>query len=86
VLMPARTLQGLPVLVGLMESDFEEYGPLVHIGVNSIWRLLELHGAAAMNRICRLLAAHGLAHNLVHALRSAIAYTKDPKVPLPPSQ
>ena len=71
------------MLVGLVEPDFEEHGPLVHIGVNSIWRLLELHGAAAMNRICRLLAAHGVAHNLVHALRSAILYTKDPKVKPP---
>jgi hypothetical protein len=70
--------------VGLIEPDFEEFGPLVHIGVNSIWRLLELHGGTPINHICRLLSAHGLAHNLVHALRSAIAFTKDPKVPLHP--
>ena len=80
-------VQGLPVLVGLVESNFKDHGPLVHIGVNCIWRLLELHGTLSMNQICRLLAAAGIAHNLVHALKSvtAQAWLLESKVPLKPA-
>ena len=83
VLILSPGLQGLPVLVGLVESNFKDHGPLVHIGVNCIWRLLELHGTLSMNQICRLLAAAGIAHNLVHALKSvtAQAWLLESKVP-----
>lgn len=75
-------LQGVPVVVGLVERNFKEHGPLVHVGVNCIWRLLELHGMLSLNQICRLLAAAGLASNLVHALKAAVAQArlKDAKV------
>lgn len=73
-------MQGLPVLLGLIEPDFEEYGPLVHIGVHSTWRILELHGSVSVNQICRLLSGAGLAQRLVFALGSAIAYSRDIKV------
>ena len=70
------------MVLGLIEPDFEEFGPLVHIGVHSIWRILELHGSVSMNQICRLLSGAGLAHRLVFALGSAIAFSRDQKVGL----
>ena len=73
-------MQGLPVVLGLIEPDFEEFGPLIHIGVQCIWRILELHGSVSMNQICRLLSGAGLAQRLVYALGSAIAFSRDIKV------
>ena len=70
------------MVLGLIEPDFEEFGPLVHIGVHSIWRILELHGSVSMNQICRLLSGAGLAQRLVFALGSAIAFSRDQKVKL----
>lgn len=70
------------MVLGLIEPDFEEYGPLVHIGVHSIWRILELHGTVSMNQICRLLSGAGLAQRLVSAMGSAISYSRDLKVSL----
>lgn len=62
--------------MGLVEPSFKDNGPLVHIGVDSIWRLLELHGSLSVNQICRLLATSGLAANLVTALQSATAQAR----------
>ena len=50
-------LQGLPVLVSLVETDFQKYGPLIHVGVNSVWWTLELQGMSNMKKSSRLLAA-----------------------------
>ncbi|KAL3139702.1 hypothetical protein ABBQ38_004012 [Trebouxia sp. C0009 RCD-2024] len=60
--------QGLPVLVGLIEDNVTENGKLTGIGVDCIWRVLELHGTGPLNHLCRLLANAGLPHRLMRAL------------------
>ena len=61
-------LQGLPVLVGLIEDNVAESGKLTGIGVDCIWRLLEVHGTSPLNHLCRLLANAGLPHRLMRAM------------------
>ena len=56
------------MLVGLIEDNVTENGKLTGIGVDSIWRVLELHGIGPMNHLCRLLANAGLPHRLMHAM------------------
>ena len=58
------------MLVGLIEDNVPEYGKLTSIGVDCIWRLLELHGAGPLNHLCRLLANAGLPNRLMHAMFS----------------
>lgn len=61
-------LQGLPVLVGLIEDNVAESGKLTEIGVDCIWRVLEVHGMSPLNHLCRLLANAGLPHRLMRAM------------------
>jgi len=61
-------LQGLPVLVGLIEDNVAESGKLTGIGVDCIWRVLEVHGMSPLNHLCRLLANAGLPHRLMRAM------------------
>ena len=61
-------LQGLPVLVGLIEDNVAESGKLTGIGVDCIWRVLEVHGTSPLNHLCRLLANAGLPHRLMRAM------------------
>ena len=61
-------LQGLPVLVELVEERYVTDGQLLHVGINCIWRVLELHGPVPVNTLCRLLGAAGLALRLVRSL------------------
>ena len=61
-------MQGLPVLVGLVEDSVAENGKLTRIGVDCIWRLLEVHGTGPLNHLCRLLANAGLPHRLMCAM------------------
>lgn len=63
-----HSAQGLPVLVGLIEDNVTENGKLTGIGVDCIWRVLELHGTGPLNHLCRLLANAGLPHRLVRAM------------------
>lgn len=65
---PASLLQGLSVLVGLIEDNVAENGKLTGIGVECIWRVLELHGIGPLNHLCRLLANAGLSHRLMRAM------------------
>ncbi|DBA67330.1 TPA: hypothetical protein ACH3X2_001627 [Trebouxia sp. C0005] len=60
--------QGLPVLVGLIEDNVAESGKLTEIGVDCIWRVLEVHGMSPLNHLCRLLANAGLPHRLMRAM------------------
>ena len=62
--------QGIPVLVSLVEDRFGECGYLTHTGIKCVWHVLELHGAAALNHLCRLLAADGFPFRLLRALNS----------------
>lgn len=62
------SVQGLPVLVGLIEDSVTENGKLTGIGVDCIWRVLEVHGSSPLNHLCRLLANAGLAHRLMRAM------------------
>ena len=61
-------LQGLPVLVGLIEDNVAESGKLTGIGVDCIWRVLEVHGTSPLNHLCRLLANAGLPNRLMRAM------------------
>ena len=63
--------QGMPVLAAMVEDDFADGGAMTRAGLACTWRLLELHGPAALNSLCRLLAAAGLAPRLVAALGAA---------------
>lgn len=65
-------LQGIPVLVSLVDERFSECGMLTHIGVKCIWHILELHGNVPLNHLCRLLAADGLPYRLLRALNAII--------------
>ena len=61
-------LQGLPVLVGLIEDNVAESGKLTGMGVDCIWRVLEVHGTSPLNHLCRLLANAGLPNRLMRAM------------------
>ena len=61
-------LQGLPVLVGLVEDNIAEHGKLTSIGIDCVWRVLEIHGISPLNHLCRLLANAGLPHRLMRAM------------------
>ena len=61
-------MQGLPVLVGLIEDNVTESGRLTGIGVDCIWRVLEVHGTSPLNHLCRLVANAGLPHRLMRAM------------------
>ena len=63
-------MQGLPILVGLVEDDMADNGNLTRIGVQCIWRVLEVHGAGPLNHLCRLLSNAGLPHRLMRAMLS----------------
>lgn len=63
-------MQGLSVVVGLVEDNMADNGTLTQIGVQCIWRVLEVHGAASMNHLCRLLSNAGLPHRLMRAMLS----------------
>ena len=63
-------LQGLPVLVGLVEDNMQDNSSLTQIGVQCIWRVLEVHGAGPLNHLCRLLSNAGLPHRLMRAMLS----------------
>lgn len=63
-------MQGLPVLVGLVEDNMADNGNLTQIAVQCIWRVLELHGAGPLNHLCRLLSNAGLPHRLMRAMLS----------------
>lgn len=63
-------MQGLPVLVGLVEDNMADNGNLTQIAVECIWRVLELHGAGPLNHLCRLLSNAGLPHRLMRAMLS----------------
>lgn len=65
--------QGIPVLVSLVEDRFGECGYLMAIGIKCVWHVLELHGTAALNHLCRLLAADGFPLRLLRALNSIIS-------------
>jgi hypothetical protein len=56
------------VLVGLIEDNVAESGKLTGIGVDCIWRVLEVHGTSPLNHLCRLLANAGLPHRLMRAM------------------
>lgn len=58
------------MLVSLVEDRFGECGYLTHTGIKCVWHVLELHGAAALNHLCRLLAADGFPFRLLRALNS----------------
>lgn len=62
--------QGIPVLVSLVEDRFGECGYLTQTGIRCVWHVLELHGASALNHLCRLLAADGFPARLLRALNS----------------
>ena len=61
-------LQGLPVLAGLVEDSVTENGKLTSVGVDCVWRVLEIHGINPLNHLCRLLANAGLPHRLMRAM------------------
>lgn len=61
----------MPVLAAMVEDNFTDGGAMTRTGLACTWRLLELHGPAALNSLCRLLAAAGLAPRLVAALGAA---------------
>ncbi len=61
-------LQGLPILVGLIEDNVAESGKLTGIGADCIWRVLEVHGTSPLNHLCRLLANAGLPNRLMRAM------------------
>ena len=65
--------QGMPVLAAMVEDDLSDGGAMTRAGLACTWRLLELHGPPALNSLCRLLAAAGLAPRLVAALGAAAA-------------
>lgn len=45
-----------------------ESGRLTGIGVDCIWRVLEVHGTSPLNHLCRLVANAGLPHRLMRAM------------------
>jgi len=55
-------------LVGLIEDNVAESGKLTGIGVDCIWRVLEVHGTSPLNHLCRLLANAGLPNRLMRAM------------------
>lgn len=63
-------MQGMPVLVSLVEDNMADHGNLTQIGLQCIWRVLEVHGAGPLNHLCRLLANAGLPHRLMRAMLS----------------
>lgn len=63
----------MPVLAAMVEDDLSDGGAMTRAGLACTWRLLELHGPSALNSLCRLLAAAGLAPRLVAALGAAAA-------------
>ncbi|CAL8466918.1 g6454 [Coccomyxa elongata] len=65
--------QGIPVLVSLVEDRIGECGHLTQTGIRCVWHVLELHGAAALNHLCRLLAADGFPYRLLRALNAIIS-------------
>ena len=69
-LMNKYLLQGLPVLVGLVEDNMQDNSSLTQIGVQCVWRVLEVHGAGPFNHLCRLLSNAGLPHRLMRAMLS----------------
>lgn len=46
-------LQGVPVLVSLVEERVGEAGYLTQMGLTCIWRVLDLQGAIPLNHLCR---------------------------------
>ena len=42
-------------------------------GIRCVWHVLEVHGAAALNHLCRLLAADGFPYRLLRALNAIIS-------------
>jgi hypothetical protein len=72
----ATTLQmfiacrGLPVLVGFLEPDYANYREMVHMAIDAMWQVFELHGPTSKNDFCRLFAKSAVLVRLVNTLHN----------------
>lgn len=62
--------RGLPVLVGFLEPDYAKYREMVHLAIDGMWQVFNLHSPTPRNDFCRISAKNGILIRLVNTLHS----------------